>query len=77
MSLCIPPTLLHIYNNIVTFTNLSTYSASVVRCNFGNFGGINFIISPLVRPCPGPARGTSVLTTYPADDTGVQRMLVE
>jgi len=47
ISLCryITPTnttaLLHVYNQILTFTKLATYSASTVKSNFGNFEGIN------------------------------------
>jgi len=33
--------MLHDYRNIMTFAQFTTYSASVVKSNFGNFGGIN------------------------------------
>jgi len=43
MSLCgcsIPmqqTAVLHVFNHILTFAKLATYSASVVKSNFGNF----------------------------------------
>jgi len=42
---------MHVYNHILTFTKLATYSASVVKSSFGNFGGINPFIPPWIRPC--------------------------
>jgi len=42
--------LLHIYNHILTFTKFATYSASVVKSNFGNFVGINPSMPPRKRP---------------------------
>jgi len=48
MSLCrysIPT--LNVYSHILTFTKLSTYSVSVVKSNFDNFGGINPFMTPL------------------------------
>jgi len=37
----------------LTFTKLATYSASVVKSNFGNFGGVNPFIFRWVRLCFG------------------------
>jgi len=48
------------YNHTVTFTKLATDSASVVRSNFGNFGGIN----PTPWICPSVAHKK---TEYTAD----------
>jgi len=45
---------MHVYNHILTFTKLTTYSALVVKSNFENFGGTNPFIPlwvPRVRPC--------------------------
>ena len=37
--------------HLLTFTKLASYSASVVKLNFGNFGGINALsTSPWIRP---------------------------
>jgi len=41
---------LRVYNHILTFTKLATYSASVVKSNFGKFGSINPFISPGYAP---------------------------
>ena len=46
MSLCTPVS--RVYNYTVIFTKLSTYSASVLKSNFGNFGGIG--LNPFKPP---------------------------
>ena len=50
---------LHVYNHVLTFAKLATYSALVVKCNFG---GINPLTLPSVRPCTvNPTRAQHLL----------------
>ena len=44
--------MLNVYNHILTFTKLAAYSVSVVRSNFGNFGGYTVLDMPLGRIAP-------------------------
>ena len=40
---------MYLYNHILTCTKLATYSASVVKCNFGNFGNINSFVNQTIN----------------------------
>jgi len=44
--------MLHVYNHIglQSFAKLETYSASVVKSNFGKFGDVNTFFCPLDTP---------------------------
>ena len=42
--------MLNVYNHILTFTKLATYSASVVKSNFGNFGEYKSLYTVLDTP---------------------------
>ena len=60
------PALLHVYNHILTFAKLATYSASILSPNFGNFRDINHFIPARVRRYCGEVIGSDGSKTVSA-----------
>jgi len=70
---------MHVYSHILTFTKLSTYSASIIKSNFDNFVGINtFYNNPFIPPWVRPCRSRPVNTDVVLDalEDGPSRRVV-